>query len=138
MLPQVLYLSTLYKPHELQQRCVMIFSGRVFSHTEDDRAGWAFSMPRLPFPVPLEVCDAMPLPLGCLSSGLSSGLLATVITKMDGVGGLSGWRWIFILEGIATVLIAFIAWLMMPADLSSAKFFTEEERAFARESTDDG
>ncbi|KAL5610571.1 hypothetical protein FOBRF1_006688 [Fusarium oxysporum] len=23
---------------------------------------------------------------------------------MDGVGGLEGWRWIFILEGIATIL----------------------------------
>lgn len=53
---------------------------------------------------------------------------------MDGVGKLAGWRWIFILEGIATVLIGFIAWLMMPADLNSAKFFTDEERQFARKS----
>lgn len=52
---------------------------------------------------------------------------------MDGVGGLTGWRWIFILEGIATVFIAFIAWLMMPADLSTAEFFTDEERQFASE-----
>ncbi|KAF7793683.1 hypothetical protein EIP86_004798 [Pleurotus ostreatoroseus] len=50
---------------------------------------------------------------------------------MDGVGNLAGWRWIFILEGIATVLIAFFSWIFMPADLLSAKFFTEEERAFA-------
>ena len=59
------------------------------------------------------------------------GLLASVIIKMDGVGGLTGWRWIFILEGIATVIIAFIAWGTMPADLQSAKFFTDEERQFA-------
>ena len=51
---------------------------------------------------------------------------------MDGVGGLAGWRWIFILEGIATVLAALYSWIFMPADLGSAKFFTEEERAFAR------
>lgn len=65
---------------------------------------------------------------------LGLGLLASAIIKMEGVGNLSGWRWIFILEGIATVIIAFIAWLMMPADLGSAKFFTEEERHFASES----
>ena len=52
---------------------------------------------------------------------------------MTGVGGLAGWRWIFILEGIATVLAAVYSWVVMPADLNSAKFFTEEERAFARE-----
>ena len=57
--------------------------------------------------------------------------MASAIEKMDGVGNLAGWRWIFILEGIATVLIAFFSWIFMPADLLSAKFFTEEERAFA-------
>lgn len=32
-------------------------------------------------------------------SGAFSGLLAFAIAKMDGVAGLEGWRWIFILEG---------------------------------------
>jgi MFS family permease len=32
-------------------------------------------------------------------AGAFSGLLAYAISKMDGVGGLEGWRWIFILEG---------------------------------------
>ena len=53
---------------------------------------------------------------------------------MDGIGNLAGWRWIFILEGMATILIALISWWTMPADLSSAKFFTDEEREFASES----
>ena len=35
-------------------------------------------------------------------AGAFSGLLAFAIAKMDGVGGLAGWRWIFILEGMAT------------------------------------
>lgn len=53
---------------------------------------------------------------------------------MDGVGGLAGWRWIFILEGIATVLAGFIATLILPTDISSAKFLTEAEKQFARTS----
>ena len=65
---------------------------------------------------------------------LSLGLLATAIIKMEGVGGLAGWRWIFILEGIATVAIALISTLFLPADIQSAKFFTDEERVFARKS----
>ena len=66
-----------------------------------------------------------------IHSYYSVGLLATAIIKMDGVGGLAGWRWIFILEGIATVLIALISAVFLPADIETAKFFTEEERAFA-------
>ena len=60
------------------------------------------------------------------------GLLATAITKMHGVGGLAGWRWIFILEGIATVIIGIGSAFFMPATLASAKFLTEEEREFGR------
>lgn len=63
------------------------------------------------------------------------GLLASAIIRMDGKGGLAGWRWIFILEGIATVLIACLASATMPPDLASAKFFTSEEREFASEWT---
>ena len=53
---------------------------------------------------------------------------------MDGVGGLAGWRWIFILEGIATMLIGAIAATFLPADIKSASFLTDEERKFARAS----
>ncbi|KAF7594364.1 hypothetical protein BBP40_009345 [Aspergillus hancockii] len=37
--------------------------------------------------------------------GAFSGLMAAAIAKMDSVGGYEGWRWIFILEGLATVLL---------------------------------
>lgn len=47
---------------------------------------------------------------------------------MDGVGGLAGWRWIFILEGTATVLLGLLAAFILPADLSSARFLDDEER----------
>lgn len=68
------------------------------------------------------------------ANSMDAGLLATGIEKMDGVGGLAGWRWIFILEGLITVLFAVIAALFLPADIGSASFFTEEEREFACES----
>lgn len=47
-------------------------------------------------------------------SGAFSGLLAFAIAKMDGVGGRPGWAWIFLLEGIATVLIGVACIFVMP------------------------
>lgn len=38
-------------------------------------------------------------------SGAFSGILAAAIAQMDGVGGYEGWRWIFIIEGIVTVML---------------------------------
>ncbi|KAL6871315.1 major facilitator superfamily domain-containing protein [Trichoderma novae-zelandiae] len=63
-------------------------------------------------------------------AGAFSGILAFGISKMDGVGGLAGWRWIFILEGIATVLVAALAFFLLHDFPETATFLTEEERAF--------
>ncbi|KAL2181153.1 major facilitator superfamily domain-containing protein [Thermothelomyces heterothallicus CBS 202.75] len=63
-------------------------------------------------------------------AGAFSGLLAFAIGKMDGVGGLRGWQWIFILEGIATVIVAAIAFFALFDFPETATFLTEEERAF--------
>ncbi|CAL8580072.1 hypothetical protein XPA_005806 [Xanthoria parietina] len=63
-------------------------------------------------------------------AGAFSGLLAFAIAKMDGVGGYEGWRWIFILEGILTVLVAIIAFFTIYDFPETAKFLTEPERAW--------
>jgi MFS family permease len=63
-------------------------------------------------------------------AGAFSGLLAFGIAHMDGVGNLAGWRWIFILEGILTVVVAVIAYFTLYDFPETATFLTEEERAF--------
>jgi len=63
-------------------------------------------------------------------AGAFSGLLAFGIAHMDGVGGLEGWRWIFILEGILTVVVAVVAFFVLYDFPETATFLTEEERAF--------
>ncbi|KAL4883377.1 major facilitator superfamily domain-containing protein [Aspergillus karnatakaensis] len=47
-------------------------------------------------------------------AGAFSGLLAFGLAKMDGVAGYSGWRWIFIIEGLATVLLAAFCYFCLP------------------------
>lgn len=49
---------------------------------------------------------------------------------MDGIAGYSGWRWIFIIEGLATVVIAVIAKFIIVDWPESATFLNEDERAF--------
>ncbi|KAK2001713.1 major facilitator superfamily transporter [Colletotrichum falcatum] len=63
-------------------------------------------------------------------AGAFSGLLAFAIAKMDGIGGLEGWRWLFVLEGILTVLVAVGAFFALHDFPETAGFLTEEERAF--------
>ncbi|KAI0389351.1 major facilitator superfamily domain-containing protein [Xylariaceae sp. FL0594] len=63
-------------------------------------------------------------------AGAFSGLLAFAIAKLDGLGGLEGWRWIFILEGLVTVVVAIAAYFILHDFPETATFLTEEERAF--------
>ena len=67
------------------------------------------------------------------------GLLASAIANMDGVRGYSSWRWVFILEGIATMVIGVCAYFFVadfPIDVSwlSAQ---EKEFVIARARTED-
>lgn len=47
---------------------------------------------------------------------------------MDGVGGYAGWRWIFILEGAATVLIASTLPWTLPDSPNTASFLNAREK----------
>lgn len=62
-------------------------------------------------------------------AGAFGGVLAWGIAHMNGVGGLHGWRWIFILEGILTVLVSLVSYRFVANYPATAKFLTEKERA---------
>jgi len=61
-------------------------------------------------------------------AGAFGGLLAYGIERMEGIGGLKGWQWIFCLEGIATVLFASASYFFMYDYPETAKFLTDEDR----------
>lgn len=61
-------------------------------------------------------------------AGAFGGLIAYGISFMDGAAGLSSWRWIFILEGIPSVIVGFACFFLLPDDVETAYFLTEEER----------
>lgn len=61
-------------------------------------------------------------------AGSFGSLLAAAIAKMDGVGGKAGWAWIFILEGLATVVLGVISFWMVHDFPDKATFLSDAER----------
>ncbi|KAI8628740.1 major facilitator superfamily domain-containing protein [Xylariaceae sp. FL1651] len=61
--------------------------------------------------------------IGSVTSAFS-GILAFGIIHLEGAGGLRGWRWIFIIEGIVTILLGIAGyWLLW-------HFLSDKERAW--------
>ncbi|KAE8152164.1 major facilitator superfamily domain-containing protein [Aspergillus avenaceus] len=71
--------------------------------------------------------------IGCVASALS-GILAYGLMQMHGLQGLSGWRWIFIMEGVITGVIGILTIIFL-VDFpdrahKSWRFLSEKEAAF--------
>ncbi|KAK2595129.1 hypothetical protein QQS21_007155 [Conoideocrella luteorostrata] len=64
-------------------------------------------------------------------AGAFGGLLATAISFLNKKAGLSGWQWLFILEGIPAVIVGVMVWFMLPDYPQTASWLTPQERAFA-------
>lgn len=64
-------------------------------------------------------------------SGAFGGLLARGLSAIGPRGGLEGWRWIFIIEGLLTVVCGAISYFFLATNLHTASFLTPEERQFA-------
>ncbi|KAI1638793.1 major facilitator superfamily domain-containing protein [Biscogniauxia mediterranea] len=65
-------------------------------------------------------------------SGAFGGLIAGAITSgLDGVHGIAGWRWLFIVEGAATTGWSIIAGFILPDFPANTKRLTERERELA-------
>jgi predicted MFS family arabinose efflux permease len=61
-------------------------------------------------------------------SGAFSGLMAAGIAQMSGLGGYKGWRWIFIIEGVLTVVFGVAAFWILPDSPSlSTRWLSQPE-----------
>lgn len=65
-------------------------------------------------------------------SGAFGGLLAAVIVKnLEGAHGIRGWRWLFIVEGAATIGVALIALFILPDFPTNSKRLSQREKEVA-------
>jgi MFS family permease len=66
-------------------------------------------------------------------SGAFGGLLARGLSAIGHRGGLEGWRWIFVIEGLITILCGVISYLVLPNGIQSARFLNQEEKDCAQQ-----
>jgi sugar phosphate permease len=68
------------------------------------------------------------IPISAVIGGPLSGLLLS----MDGIAGLAGWQWLFIIEGLPAALVGLsLLWLMSDSPENTA-WLTEEEKRIVR------
>lgn len=71
-----------------------------------------------------------------LATAISGLLAAGIFSGLSGAAGLSGWQWLFIVEGAASFLLGVLAFFMLP-DFPTSKsgsatwLLTQEERELA-------
>lgn len=61
---------------------------------------------------------------------LGSPLSGAIMDGMAGVLGLAGWQWLFIVEGIPTVLLAFVVLMVLPDSPAQARWLTAAQRSW--------
>ncbi|KAL5002817.1 major facilitator superfamily domain-containing protein [Aspergillus recurvatus] len=66
-------------------------------------------------------------------SNIMSGFLAAgILENMDGVANLHAWQWFFLIEGIASILVAIASFIFLPAWPHNTLFLSDEEREMAQ------
>lgn len=63
------------------------------------------------------------------AAGVLGGLVAACVPAMNGVCGLSGWKWLFLLTGSLPVLLGFIAYWYLTDKPEHADWLTAQERS---------
>lgn len=66
-----------------------------------------------------------------LATAFAGLIAAGIFHGMDGAAGLSGWRWLFILQGAVTFLIAVVGYFILPDFPHDTKWLTPDERLLA-------
>jgi len=61
-------------------------------------------------------------------AGVVGGPLSSALLRLDGLAGLSGWQWLFIAEGIPTVLLGVSVLFFLDDGPSQAKWLAPDER----------
>lgn len=70
-------------------------------------------------------------------AGVLGGPLAgTIMTSLNGVNGWTGWQWVFLLEGIPSVLAGIVTYFYLTDKPADAKWLTARERSIVQADLD--
>jgi MFS transporter, ACS family, tartrate transporter len=65
-------------------------------------------------------------------AGVVGGPLSSALLKLNGVAGLSGWQWLFLFEGVPTVLLGFSVLFVLKDGPEAAGWLSPEERRWLK------
>jgi ACS family tartrate transporter-like MFS transporter len=68
---------------------------------------------------------------------LISAALSGVILKLNGILGIAGWKWLFLIEGLPTVIIGFVTLFYLPDSPAAASWLAPSERKWLQAQIDD-
>ncbi|WP_329595523.1 MFS transporter (plasmid) [Streptomyces sp. NBC_01005] len=80
-------------------------------------------------PARLAAPTALFMLAGPISSMIGGPVSAWIMTALDGAWGLAGWHWMFLLEGIPSVLLALVVWRVLANSPAQASWLGAEEKA---------
>src|SRR5690606_9186254 len=61
------------------------------------------------------------------------GPLGGALMALDGLGGMYGWQWMFLVEGAITIVVAYFVWRLVPDKPDDAPWLTEREAQLLNE-----
>ena len=63
-------------------------------------------------------------------AGVIGGPMSGVLLGMNGVAGLAGWQWLFLIEGIPAIILGFVVLAYLPDGPERAPWLSAEEKAW--------
>jgi MFS family permease len=66
--------------------------------------------------------------LGSALANMLGSLVGGLLLSLNGAGGLAGWQWVFIATGLPAVIVAIVAFKVLPASFRDARFLDEHEK----------
>jgi ACS family tartrate transporter-like MFS transporter len=80
------------------------------------------------FPAPRRARAVAVFMTATAASGVFGALVSTAILSLDGRLGLHGWQWVFLLEGLPALALAFVVLRLLPNAPQDAMWLSEAER----------
>ncbi|ENH64158.1 hypothetical protein FOC1_g10004434 [Fusarium oxysporum f. sp. cubense race 1] len=69
---------------------------------------------------------------GCIAPALGGIMAGAIVKGLEGVRGIPGWRWLFIVEGALTVFCGFGLYFLLPDYPRNARYFSPDQRRLAQ------